>query len=443
MKASILLAFLLLPALAHAQEPILSWSVEPGIRPEHVIGRGVNPTYVEQLRTFRGLVLHHPFQIRVRPLLLAVFFEGGREYLRYRYNYYTRPEETESFADTSIAGAPLEIYYHVLNVVGYRMRMYPETRVSLQGWHSSEPGIGETPALATTRANTIASYLNDIWRISPDRITILPPRSRALTRAATRDTMDFMEARKVEIIVADPLGKGFDLARPLIDVDLISLPQPATIRFILKSRGLGASVVHQTIRISCRNEVWRTLAADRPEDSVVEWDWTNVLGGIPSSNDSLSAQLIVDYADGSRQHSQSVPIPVTNIFPGFAGWHFITDCTLTGFNFDSPQGGSLNERILREYIYDQVLDSTEITITSRTESRGVAERNQRLSQRRAEWTAGQIRKNVKATYSVLRAVGLGEEAADPLETEATPEGRYYNNSVHLLLMVPPNLKYPY
>ncbi len=137
-------------------------------------------------------------------LLPMIFFDQGS---------YTIPQHYQRFAGSSDAdkykiqgqhtihtraelpwSAELTKYYEVLNVIGKRMTIFRPSCIEIEGGYSTEPGEDET--VGKHRADVVKEYLVNVWRIEPERITILPARLMCTT---DDNTLRQEEARRVAI----------------------------------------------------------------------------------------------------------------------------------------------------------------------------------------------------------------------------------------------------
>lgn len=113
-------------------------------------------------------------------LLPIIFFDGaGSTTISDRYQTFFSSMETDDYTDSSdMAEVPDQRsspkYQQVLNILGYRMSVFPKSYIELEGGYSTLPG--ETPEVGKTRAEVVRDYLTTIWHIGPERIALRPPR---------------------------------------------------------------------------------------------------------------------------------------------------------------------------------------------------------------------------------------------------------------------------
>ena len=152
------------------------------------------------------------------------------------------------------------------------------------------------------------------------------------------------------------------------------------------------------------------------------------------------AQLVVYSEDGLECRSNVVEIPVTIITNEEKRTERLVDKTidrysLVLFKFDSDEAGPLNERILKTYVYDEILPGAQIKVTGYTDIVGMEDRNLRLSQQRAGTVDRGLKANVKGgKIASLVTEGVGE--TQPLFSNDLPEGRFYNRTVQIVIETP-------
>lgn len=136
------------------------------------------------------------------PLRNYVFFDVGSTQIPKRYTLI-RKEDVKDFkitlnppADYSgHAERQMKVYYHILNILGQRMVMYPNTSISLVG--TSE--LGKTKALEM--AENIKGYLVTVFAINPNRINVEGINNTPLPNPNTSDIeMRKDEKRRVTIL---------------------------------------------------------------------------------------------------------------------------------------------------------------------------------------------------------------------------------------------------
>jgi outer membrane protein OmpA-like peptidoglycan-associated protein len=131
------------------------------------------------------------------PLLNFVFFETGESEIPARYITFANQATTNTFDESSLKDS-LEKYYHILNIIGQRLRAHPEARVKIVGCNSNRgEELGKTD-LSRSRAESVRAYLKYIWGIASSRMTV---EARNLPAVASTGSIDEgrQENQRVEI----------------------------------------------------------------------------------------------------------------------------------------------------------------------------------------------------------------------------------------------------
>lgn len=134
-------------------------------------------------------------------LLPVIFFDHPGDWtIPSRYQIFSGTFAARDYADTNPVRVwdPMEKYREILNIVGFRMREHPGTRIRLQGGYSTEPG--ENGEVADARAEIVKEYLTNVWHIEPERIALLPSQRMC---DSTEHLFRQQEARRVTFLSDD------------------------------------------------------------------------------------------------------------------------------------------------------------------------------------------------------------------------------------------------
>lgn len=396
------------------------------------------PTAPAKYRDFRGLVIEETLVKELYPLLTYVFFDSASAEISSRYKLFKSADQTRNFTDTTIPGGTLQKYYHMLNIVGYRMQQHPTTTIEIQGNNSAEAGSGETKDISKLRGEVVYNYLTTIWKIDPSRIKLLAPRDLPQEPSNRRDPLGIVENRRTEIRSND-----WEVMRPILIKEIRRFHSPDTMHFQMKNGISDALVARREIQIRRNNGPWHTMSNIGKTDPVSpEYNWGK--DGDPEviadANTPYTAQLVVYSQDGRECRSNEVQIPVIIITSEDKRRERLVDKTidrysLVLFKFDSDQAGPLNERILKTYVYDDIRKGAQVKVTGYTDIVGLEDRNLRLSQQRAATVEKGLKGNVSGgKIASLNTEGVGE--TQPLFSNDLPEGRFYNRTVQIVIETP-------
>lgn len=106
------------------------------------------------------------------PLLPYVFFkEGSSDLMQSGVNILSQ-SETSLFSDDSLKPKPLVAYIELLNIIGFRMKKYPDAILTITGCNNNFEIEKGNDQLSIDRASQVKDYFVGIWRINPNRILV-------------------------------------------------------------------------------------------------------------------------------------------------------------------------------------------------------------------------------------------------------------------------------
>jgi len=417
----------ILVALTMGQMPILNTEIDES---EHV---KQNKLLKPEIANFRGLVMKEVQTWNLYPLLNYVFFDLGSAELPDRYILFKSPEETKLFTDTTIAGGTLDKYYHILNIFGFRLNQFPDTKIEIVGCNDGTYPEEKSKELSSKRAQVVYDYLKNIWKIPENRMKLVV-RDKPLHPSNVNDSLGVQENRRVEIICND-----WNIMKPVFETGLAVFPQPDDMKFVMNNGIEDILVKARRIEIKHGNNNWNVLNDVGTDQIAAKWDWYSKNSDLPTDEVPFKAQLIITTTSNKECKSPEIEIPVMQAKVRDRIVNTGTDSTderysLILFPFDSPNAGPLNERIMRDYVYSRIFPSSSVHVIGHTDVVGLYEHNQKLSERRATTVFNGIKATTKGKYSSLDTRGVGED--EPLYDNNLPEGRFYNRTVQVLIKTP-------
>lgn len=142
------------------------------------------------------------------PLVPVIFFDRGASEIPSRYKRMTK-EETVAFSRNSLVQLdPEALYHHTLNVIGMRLRMDPSAAITVSGSVADD----ESSELARSRAESVRSYLENVWEIGRQRIAIgsaARPRNGTARDEERAITITSASADILEPVVTEWIVKGW------------------------------------------------------------------------------------------------------------------------------------------------------------------------------------------------------------------------------------------
>ncbi len=394
--------------------------------------KATQPEFAE----WRGLVMSEVLSWDLYPLLNYVFFDEGSAELPSRYKTLSK-SQISMFSDTTIPGATLDKYYHILNIYGFRLNMHPEAKITVLGTNDNKsPKEKGNTELSKQRATLVYNYLRDVWGISEDRMklefTNLSPNA-SKTRVREDSGLADEENRRVELLTDE-----WEVKKPVFETDPKTFPQPEMMTFKLENGIEDGIVAERRLEVTRDGKVWNTFTDLGTTEGEYTWNWQNADLEYPEDEVPFTAQLIVTTKSGAECKSDPINIPVKQVSSRDRIINSGADSTdekysLILFPFNRFDAGPLNEKILKDYVYNRVTSESKVTVIGHTDVVGLEKHNKRLSEKRANTVTTGIKKNAKKV-SDITTTGVGEEK--PLYPNELPEGRLYNRTIQVLIKTP-------
>jgi outer membrane protein OmpA-like peptidoglycan-associated protein len=390
------------------------------------------------LRSFRGLFIEENRISELYPFTTSIFFDAGSAEIPDRYVLFIDPSQTAGYDEKKIPGGTLQKYYQGLNIIGSRLRNHPDQTISIVGCNSHDRAAGETRDLSTQRAKSVHDYLVDIWGIDPARITMLPARDLPKHSSSSDDPDGAAENRRVEMI-----SNSWDMMHTIHQTELRRFPQPEYMEFEMNNGVADSLVVRREIVITRGGKPWYVMTDIGLTDKLspeYSWGMNGNEDIIPEDEVPYVAQLIVYTDDGQELMSNRVEVPVKIFTRKSRGgdhehWKKIDRFSLALFSYDNSRLDDISKRALREYVYHDIKEVSNVWITGYTDVIGSDDHNQDLSQRRAASVLGDMQKEIKqGAVASVEAKGVGENS--PLYSNDLPEGRFYNRTVQVIVENP-------
>lgn len=303
-----------------------------------------------------------------------------------------------------------QVYYNILNIVGYRMQQTPTANLTLIG---SDPKEKNGEALA----ETVKKYLVDVWEIDPSRITVTGqenprvPSGTARTPAADRPLAD-IENRRVEITSNDPsIGRRAVVVSEraareenMIDIEITTNEAIESWQVTISGNGQRKSYGPFTYKEANIDPVGLMAEGDDPA--------------------TFTAEVVAKTKDG-RTLSDSEPFELRlNDKNSMAERHALT------FEYSDEDLVKRSEQFLSE-IAKATPNGATVIISGFTDNIGSDEYNLKLSKDRAEEVKSILvsKYNAAGKKVTIRAFGYGESSDRHPYTNELPEGRMYNRTV--------------
>jgi outer membrane protein OmpA-like peptidoglycan-associated protein len=377
---------------------------------------------------YAELTINQHRTLDILPLLPYIFFEAETDVMINRYHRLTSATAA-GFSEADLPNNQLEVYYDLLNIIGARMKKYPEATLTLTGCVEPQDD-GNLPQLAGKRAEVTRAYLHDVYGIANERMTI---QSRQLPQIMSNRGVaeGRAENRRVEITTNDQR-----ILAPVFARNARATVTPNALR-------LNPSVIYQgnirSVDYSLTDNSGRQIAsASGGRTEAVTMNTSSMNLADVKSNQTLRMKMNVT-DDSGKVIAVERTVPVRRTFTSSRGNAQIVRDTLIEryslilFNFDraSTISGE-NDQIMR-LIRSRVRTNSDVRVDGMTDAIGREESNKRLSESRAKVVQDDINAFIKPEK--LTSNGLGEVT---LFNNELPEGRFYNRRVFVEIATPLN-----
>jgi outer membrane protein OmpA-like peptidoglycan-associated protein/photosystem II stability/assembly factor-like uncharacterized protein len=372
---------------------------------------------------------------KVHSLLNYIFFDENATYTPLRYKQFSTNSQTKDFIPENLQNREtLDVYYDLLNVVGYRMQQYTRATLTIVGCNSQTSFEAQAPDLSLRRAQAVQQYLASVWRIPSSRLYIefrdLPEKP-----SKQNEHNGDQENRRVE------LYGSWEVMRPVQYTDTLREASPAVVRFrpqILDTTGvlrwrLSVEQGGRSLR--------RWTGGGNTLPSVIDWQVSKKQNAAPLDTMPVQCQLEVQYKYQSKSSlSRMITIPVQRVTHQEKRVGKRADIRKNRYNlilFDvgSDKVSGVNERIVTAIRSTNVFSSTaNVRVFGYTDMVGADDLNQTLSQRRAESVAQTLGLTPQSVQTLV-IKGRGEEPPLLYDND-TPEGRFYCRAVIIELDSP-------
>jgi outer membrane protein OmpA-like peptidoglycan-associated protein len=355
------------------------------------------------------------------PLLPYVFFEKNSARLPGKYRTMDE-RNTPTFTETGLPRKTMAIYYHLLDIVGRRLRMNEDIRITLVGSTDDKDAEQGNSELARQRAETVKQYFTDVWKIDAERISISTQKLPQMPSSQAYAEGD-EENRRVEIV-----SESDEVFRPVVHENLSEYDISPPVMEISLGAEATTDIAQWTMNVRHGEDIVATFGSTGAPPSTVRWQLDELLAARVQGEDALSATLEVTDVGGLSAAS-AIVIPVHKKQNSFE----VGRLSLIVFDFDRWDILPHNRRMIRRFVAEAIKPTSSVEITGSTDRLGESDHNQQLSTARANQVKGILLEENPA-YERLSARGIGE--APELYDNDLPEGRFYCRTVAVEVKTP-------
>ena len=396
------------------------------------------PLIIEAL-SGKPLELQETVVTQTFPLLPYIFFDSASVVLKSRYN--PRIDLPSQFDEASLPKETMQMYYHILHIVGKRLKSNPAAILTITGttdgkeWATAD----QRQILALQRARTVASFLTGFWGIPEKRIK-LATRDTPTLPSNSRYEEGNEENRRVELsanapeILAPVVHSQFLEFTPLQEQQVVAVkllhPEEAD-----SYEGRLEAVPMQAVTRPPKQSLTDTLALTKGTGAPPERlpfslgrKFSAKLLQYGTTLEDVRCRLEVVQRNGSVVRGETrLPVRLTK------NQYEISRLNLIVFDFDRDDMRATNEVLLRRFTQESVKPASEVRIMGSTDRLGELKYNQELSESRAK-AVQEVMRRVNSRIRFVQVRGTGASSL-PFDND-TPEGRYYCRTVRIDVQTP-------
>lgn len=347
------------------------------------------------------------------PILPYVFFNENSAAVPARYSQ----SGSTGFSEVQLQGKDaLDVNHSLLDIVGSRMKQYPEVTVTITGTNANTGSERSNTSLSKERASALRNYLVSAWGISANRINV---EARNLPELPTNPTTvaGMEENRRAEIT-------GPHVADPVVVTDKSSAFDGETlIRYEIAVYNPD-NIPVSTWRLTLDNNGTQVGGAESGSGTPP----SSITSKIPDASRFEGKQLHYTIAVTDVNGTTTTGDGMTRVVKSGKDEQFLEKYAMLSFDFNSAKLTDPSEKMVSLIGESINRDARAVKINGFCDITGTDEYNQALSERRAN-SAASILSSSTRMPSAVNVAAHGEN--DPKFTNELPEGRQLNRRVEV------------
>ncbi len=362
--------------------------------------------------------------LNMRPLLNYIFFDNNSDIIPDKYIKLSKTE-TENFSIKKLQNLnALETYYQVLNIIGYRLKNNPNTKIDIVGCNSNTGEEKNNKALSNNRALAVRDYLADVWNIPESRMKIIA-RNLPDKPSSNSDSTGIEENRRVEI-----LSKEDNIDAPITTTDTMRVV--ARYDLLFKNHWKSdVGIKNWKLIAELDNKIIFSKEGKNNPDTTVNWLLDNK-NKILHTSGNIFYYLNLQDNLGQSYTSIKNRLPIEQLSIDKKRLERISDkefeyYSLILFNYGKSDLKKEHKSVV-DLIKNRISKDSKIYVNGYTDSMGDEDVNMRLSEKRAKSVAQRL--NIPQEF----VKGVGESSL--LYPNNTPEGRFYCRTVQIVIETP-------
>lgn len=365
-----------------------------------------------ELYKFDEIRVEEFISTQLKPLLPYMFFEPSSAELSPRYHQLSAEGKADFSMNQTAHEPTLEVYYHLLNIIGSRMVENAASVLKITGCNADVQEEHSRKELSLRRAEAVKNYLVRLWNIPAQRIKI---ESRNLPANASRTAEVDASAADAENRRVEFSSDNAAILAPVISRDTLRNTNPKTLRFV------SSADKQWSANLMSKGKQFATLTSSTGK--TIEWHPAEYAASLGESVE-VSANT-----EGWVPAQSSIPVELLTLRrkrDEQMADKTIDKYSLIVFDFDRSDLSPQNKSIAT-IIKNALTPQSKVQIAGTTDQLGDATYNRKLSLDRARATA-----NVLG----LPNAELSGDGESDIFPNTLPEGRFYNRTVVITVETP-------
>jgi outer membrane protein OmpA-like peptidoglycan-associated protein len=371
-------------------------------------------------------------------MLNYVFFNESSSVIPARYRRLLAAER-QRFTLESLANVPpLEVYHHILNVIGKRMSENPQARITLTGCNANTGAEKGNRKVSRQRAESVSDYLQDVWKIAASRITIVERDLPAQPSSA--DTPEGQaENRRVEIQVDNPV-----ILQPVAYDNTFRTVEPSALKMDLDINA-GAGLKQWSLEISQLDgreaKTLKTAEGGAIYPKQFLWNMDEAQDRIPNATGTMDILLSIADITNRNADAPLLSVPVEVITIEDKRRKSLPDKRIDVFTFGIFQNQTVQNTSdaatqgMIQMVKSRIKSNSVTTVEGYVEGEDDGALDTYLSEQRANAIAKALGVTNITVKTIKKAQGSTQQKV--LRNDAIyPEGRFYNRSVRVEVQTP-------
>lgn len=402
------------------KEAVLAKIVDiKGVKPD---GTTQDTTFV-RVKEFRTAVSHY--------LLNSIFFGEKSSVIPQQYLRVNISNANTFSLDNLKTLTDIDIYKHILAIVGRRMRENPRAVLRIVAYADSF-SENSNSRLAEERALAVQRYFEKVWGIGSDRMNLQGSSHAPIAGVTKSASLHAQEQRRVDLFSTTP-----EILDEITFETVQREVHPSALR-INADMYAGAGLKQWQIEASQFNNredklLWTQQGFTPEQKRVLTWNLeTTHTDSLPETNEPINFRLSIADQTGKPDESKlyTVPAEIKRVGAGGDDTERIETFTIFPFNYGTSlpaDDAALRHKI--ESIRARLEPNSKVEIIGYTDTRGDESNNYDLSEERA-----------RAISSLLNAPNVSIKAGGESSRyeNSTPDGRFYNRYVKVIVRTPTN-----